>query len=188
MLAPPLAPGRVGDVMHYRLHDQHILPYIMDNDVCGMDTEKTGGYGKVFMVRLHADHHNFRDERLCKQGFAVKQQMHTDARDTFEKEIAILKTFSGEKGHHHIVSLLATYEQFGKLHLLFYRADGDLFAYWSQIAKRPCVTYKNVVWTATQCEGLAEALLKLHRRLTFDETTDLSLKLASKSSPTVFAC
>ena len=74
------------------------------------------------MVRIHQDHHGFPDKKLCDRGFAIKQQLYASDRDAFEREIAILKLFRAERSHKHIVSLLATYEQFRKFHLIFYRA------------------------------------------------------------------
>jgi hypothetical protein len=168
MLAPFFSKGKHGDIMHYVLQDKHVLPFIGTNEIHDTLAEKTGGFGKVSMVQIHPEHHNFPEELLCSPGFAVKQQVHVEDRETFKKEIKVLKIFSGEgRGHPHIVSLLATYEQFKKLNLIFYRADGDLFAYWGTIERLPDLSYKNVLWVADQCEGLTEGLLKLHKHLTF---------------------
>ncbi|KAL1795665.1 hypothetical protein ACET3X_005889 [Alternaria dauci] len=166
LLAPFFAQDDDGDVKHYALHDHHIIPFVPPDDAEEEDVDRTGGFGKVFMVRIHGDHHNFRDKRLCRRGFAVKQQLYESDREAFKKEIVILKSFSGARSHRHIVSLLATYEQFRKFHLIFYRAEGDLFTYWKDIHTRPMLDLPSISWVAEQCAGIAEALLRLHRHLT----------------------
>ena len=167
MLAPFFSPDEDGIVKHYILRDEHILPFIASNDKEDQIADKTGGYGKVIMVRIHADHHNFRDQKLCERGFAVKQQLHDTDREIFKKEISILMTFSGARSHPHVVSLLATYEQFKKFNLIFHRAEGDLFDYWKKIMPCPDVKHSNVLWMAEQCTGIAEGLSKLHKLLSF---------------------
>jgi hypothetical protein len=166
MLAPFFSRDDCGDVKHYTLEDQHIMPFVAPEHGQDENADRTGGFGKVLMVRIHKDHHNFRDQRLCDRGFAIKQQLYECDREAFKKEISILKRFSGERSHRHIVSLLATYEQFRKFHLVFYRAEGDLFAYWREIETHPVFNHRNVTWMTEQCAGIAEALLKLHRHLT----------------------
>lgn len=176
MLSPFFAQSKKGGVKHYLLKKQHILPFPdNDNNANNKDvkdhqrTTKVGGYGKVFMVRIHPEHHSFSNPTLCERGFAIKQQLEEDHRHVFEKEIAVLKKFSGSQSHDHIVSLLVTFEQFSKLHLVFYRAEGDLAAYWSDIEPQPRRTHANVEWMLEQCAGLTDALLRLHVHLTFTE-------------------
>lgn len=166
MLAPFFSRDDDGDIKHYTLPDQCILPFIHRHDGAKEDDDKTGGFGRVLMVRLHKDHHNFHKGKVSDQKFAVKQQLYEHDRDAFKKEISILKSFSGELGHRHIVSLLATYEQFKLFHLIFYRAEGDLFAFWNDINIQPHFNSRNVTWMVEQCAGIAEALLRLHRHLT----------------------
>lgn len=173
MLAPFFSQGKHGDVMHYILQDHHVLPFVPSNGTLDIQSEKTGGYGKVFMVRIHPGHHNFSDPGLCSQGFAIKQQVHIEDREMFKKEIKVLKMFSGEgRGHKHIVDLLATYEQYKRLNLIFYRAHGDLFAYWGTLERSPKRSHRNIQWMAEQCQGLTEGLLKLHKHLTFPKVMD----------------
>jgi hypothetical protein len=170
MLAPFFSQGSCGDVKHYLFQDQHILPFISPQEPEDEDIEYLGGYGKVFMVRIHPDHHNFQDQKLCKRGFAIKQLYESD-RKAFQKEVNILKNFSGERGHLHIVSLLATYEQFKKYHLIFYRADGNLFQFWQQIEFQPQVKHTSILWLAKQCAGIADGLSKLHKCPRFGNTS-----------------
>jgi hypothetical protein len=185
-LAPFFSQGKHGDIIHYRLHDHHVLPYVSPEDEDKIQQEKQGGFGKVFMVRIHPDHHGFSDNALGSQGFAIKQQLHIEHRDMFKNEIKALKIFSGVgRLHNHIVSLLATYEQFKKINLIFYRADGDLFAYWGLLRQPPQHKYQNIRWMCEQIEGLADGLSRLHRHPTFpkvveDGALDLCCQLSGK--------
>lgn len=167
LLAPFFSPDEDGVVKHYILKDEHILPYVIPEHSEENVADKVGGYGKVLMVHIHPDHHNFRDIHLCNRGFAVKKQLYDVDRDAFKREAEILRKFSGERSHPHVVSLLATYEQFKKIHLVFYRAQGDLFEFWKEIEPRPEFTYGNILWVVTQCAGIAEGLAKLHKLLSF---------------------
>jgi serine/threonine protein kinase len=182
MMAPFFAKGKHGDVIHYTLLDQHILPFLSMSDA-EANTEKSGGFSRVTMVRIHEAHHDFHNRGASSRGFAVKQQLHADDRDTFKKEIAVLKKFSGDgRGHKHILSLLATFEQFDKLNLLFYRADGDLFAYWSNVRSLPNFNHSNITWIAEQCEGLMEALLRVHRHLTYTKKPEEQIDASCRRS------
>lgn len=166
LLAPFFSQDVDSEVKHYKLNDKHILPFVPLDDMADEDTEREGGYGKVDLVDVHPDHHNFHEDTLGCKGFAVKQQIHEDNRDYFKKEMIILKKFSGERRHPHIVSLLATYEQFKKFHLIFSRAEGDLFTFWKEFKRRPHVNQRNILWMVEQCRGITDGLLKLHRLLT----------------------
>ncbi|KAF1960285.1 hypothetical protein CC80DRAFT_466036 [Byssothecium circinans] len=159
-LAPFFSQNRGHKANHYVLQDQHILPFTPLDDTRD-DDEYYGGFAKVITVKIHSDHHDFRDEKLCAKGFAIKELITMDRR-TFEKEVKILATFSGESDHAHIVSLLATYEQFNKFHLIFHKAEGDLFRYWKEINRSPEFSHRSVDWMVRQCAGIAEGLGKLH--------------------------
>jgi hypothetical protein len=132
MLAPFFSQGEHGEVKHYKLQDQHILPFLAEQQAEGDDAEYHGGFAKVMMVRIHPDHHKFKNKRLCDRGFAIKQLYDND-RESFLREVRMLKKFSGARTHKHIVALLATYEQRDKFHFIFYRAGGDLFRYWREV-------------------------------------------------------
>ena len=160
-------PDDDGVVKNYKLQDQHILPFLTPGNALTQPIDKTGGYGRVVMVNIPSDHHNFSDKRLCERGFAIKQQLYDEHRDAYKREIDILMKFSGGRSHPHIVSLLATYEQFNRFNLIFYRAEGDLFDYWKKLNPHPVLHHSNVNWFAKQCSGLAEGLSKLHKLLSF---------------------
>ncbi|KAI4958379.1 hypothetical protein J4E86_003979 [Alternaria arbusti] len=172
-------PDDDGVVKNYKLQDQHILPFLTPGNALSQSIDKTGGYGRVIMVKIPSDHHNFSDTRLCERGFAVKQQVHDENRDAYKREIEILMKFSGGRSHPHIVSLLATYEQFNRFNLIFYRAEGDLFDYWKKLKPYPVLHHNNVNWFAKQCSGLVEGLSKLHKLLSF---TKPQLKIEEEQS------
>ncbi|KAF2849504.1 hypothetical protein T440DRAFT_398982, partial [Plenodomus tracheiphilus IPT5] len=184
LLAPFFSPVENGIVKHYVLQTQHILPFVASDATDDNTADKLGGYGKVLMVHIHPDHHNFQDSKHSKRGFAVKQQIDDEDREAFKQEAEILRKFSGENAHPHVVSLLATYEQFNKFHLVFYRAEGDLLDYWRKFRPRPQLSYDNIMWMAQQCAGLADGLSRLHKILSFKnqktESQITSVKHAGK--------
>lgn len=157
LLAPFFSQGDHGEVKHFVLRDNHVLPFIAlgENDD---EHIKFGGYSKVFIVQIHKDHHDFPNQGLCNRGFAIKQLYeHRNNR-----EVSILKNFSGQRSHEHVISLLATYEQFKKFHLIFYRAEGNLFEFW-RVVPHPTFDLGNILWIAKQCAGISGGLLKLHK-------------------------
>lgn len=169
MLAPFFRESEYNDVQHYELHDSHILPWIDRAD--DEYFEHQGGFGTVFPVHIHPEHHNFGDSEACKRGFAIKQLMHRNP-VRFKREVEILQKFVGNNAHPHIVSLLATYEHCGKYHMIFYRAQGDLFTYWKTVNPRPSFSSTTVLWVARQCEGIADGLVQLHRHRTLPKSAE----------------
>ncbi|KAK6858315.1 hypothetical protein PG995_006014 [Apiospora arundinis] len=163
MLAPFFQESDYNDVQHYELHDKHILPWV-DRDG---DTyfEQQGGFATVFPVRIHPEHHNFGDAEACKHGFAIKQLMDKDS-VKFNREVEILQKFIGSNAHEHIVSLLATYEHCGKYHMIFYRAQADLFKYWKKVNPAPKFNRDMVLWVSRQFMGISDGLNQLHRHWT----------------------
>lgn len=77
----------------------------------------------------------------------------------------MLMTYSGDT-HPHLISLLATYEQFGRFYLIFPWAQADLQRYLEQINPNPPINHPNVQWIAAQCHGIADGLCRLHRHQT----------------------
>lgn len=65
--------------------------------------------------------------------------------------------------HRHLISLLATYEQFKSFHLIFYWAEADLLHYWRQVNPMPSMQFPTLSWMAEQCQGIAAGLAKIHR-------------------------
>jgi hypothetical protein len=62
-LSPFFGKGGHKDVKHYPLQDQVILPFISDSRTDQTSSYRTlefeGGFGRVFKVDIHPDHHNF---------------------------------------------------------------------------------------------------------------------------------
>lgn len=177
MLAPFFSRDEDGAVKHYVLQNQHVLPFSpipASNRETGFIPHKAGGYGKVLMVQINSQHHNFHDMMHSDRGFAVKQQIDFEDRDAYKKEIAILKRFTGRHSDHHIVSLLASYEQFNKFHLIFHRAEGTLHELWTEFQTNPGLTQENILWMAEQCAGLASALSKFHRHFSFPKPPNIA--------------
>ena len=73
----------------------------------------------------------------------------------------MLKRFSNN-AHAHLISLLATYEQFNSYFLIFHWAEADLQQYWSKVNPNPSVDRDTVLWMAEQCKGIANGVLKIH--------------------------
>ncbi|KAK7993700.1 6-hydroxy-D-nicotine oxidase [Apiospora arundinis] len=163
MLSPFFRESDYNDVQHYELQDNHILPWV--DDTKEEYLEQQGGFGTVFPVRIHEEHHNFGDPEACRRGFAIKQLFHKNP-IKFEREVGILQKFVGHNAHPHIVSLLATYKHCGKYHMIFYRAQGDLLSYWKKVNPKPSFNLETIMWVAKQCEGIAHGLVRLHRHFT----------------------
>lgn len=178
MLSPFFTESGYNDIQHYELHNSHILPWT--NESLDGYTELEGGFATVFPVRIHEEHHNFGDPEACSRGFAIKQLLDKDP-IKFKREVTILQKFVGENAHPHIVSLLATYRHCGKYHMIFYRAQGDLFKYWKVINSAPSFDPETIAWVAKQCEGISHGLVQLHRHRTFSETEDAVSKIPVSS-------
>ncbi|KAK8000983.1 kinase-like domain-containing protein [Apiospora marii] len=156
MISPFFKESQYNDVQHYELHENHILPWIASDEDDYF--EQQGGFGTVFPVRIHKEHHNFRDLEACRRGFAIKQLLNSDPVQ-FNREVGILQKFVGRNSHPHIVSLLATYLHRGKYHMIFYRAQSDLLKYWKAVNPDPDFNLDTIRWMAKQCEGIAGGLV-----------------------------
>lgn len=78
----------------------------------------------------------------------------------------MLKKFSGSSSHSHLVSLLATYEQGGRYHLVFPCAKADLLGFWEKERPGHTKCRHTSAWIARQCAGIADGLAAIHRRET----------------------
>ncbi|KAJ4244068.1 hypothetical protein NW762_014681 [Fusarium torreyae] len=177
MMAPFFSFKTSNKVSHYNLEDQRLLPLIDGKEVLSgkpsqqeneqvVDVEEIeSGFSKVFMVWVHPQHHNL-PQHECGRGFAIKQLMKP-SEDDFNQEVEMLKKFIGDRSHPHIVSLLATYKQYGRYHMIFHRADGNLFEYWRDICPNPKFNYDTVKWVAKQLAGLSDGLLRFHKHTSF---------------------
>jgi hypothetical protein len=77
MVAPFFARGDRRSVRHYLLADGDIMPFTYDSrdesGPGGQGTLERGGFGEVFKVRIHHDHHNFEG----KNGFKKFEKVST---------------------------------------------------------------------------------------------------------------
>ncbi|KAJ8117108.1 hypothetical protein OPT61_g1615 [Boeremia exigua] len=161
LLAPFFSQDNHESANHYLLRDDHILPLIGTTKTVRQD-----GFRKTFRVQIHSDHHRFRNNELSTRGFEIQQQTYESDASSFANEVQILRKFSGEGAHRHIVSLLATFEQSRRIHLLFHHAENDLLSVWMHKNFSPLLNYTNITWLAEQCAGLSDGLRRLHRYTT----------------------
>lgn len=159
-------PTEDGEVKHNRLEEQRVLPFIKDsrghNSHFPRRTEGEGGFASIFQVVIHTQHHNFHAARNQTDHayFAVKK-LHSKNELTFKRETELLRSFSSNK-HEHLISLLATYEQFDRFFLVFDWAESDLQLYWRKVNPSPSFDLTTVLWMATQCKGIASGIMKIH--------------------------
>ena len=96
--------------------------------------------------------------------FAVKKLYSTHEAE-WKSEIEILKRFSANTNPH-LISLLATYEKSGHVHLIFYWAVADLQKFWRSVRSTPPPGPATARWVARQCLGIASGIVEIHRHLT----------------------
>ncbi|KAI7773474.1 hypothetical protein LA080_010577 [Diaporthe eres] len=169
------------DVKHLQLPDQAALAFTQDSrfviDKPAYEKlEFEGGYSNVFKIDIHPDHHNLCRPNAVEQKFAVKCLLSRDQAE-FKREVDTLTKFSGDS-HKHLVSLLATYEQFGKFYLIFPWAEADLQSFWVKYPV-PTLDYEGVVWMAEQCRGIASGLMKIHSYETWRRTNSMAAESIS---------
>ena len=195
VVSPFFARGDHNDVQRYPLEDEDVLPFTYDSRDEGWARGnpgflERGGFGEVFKVRIHPDHHSFHDDLRHPEEleFAVKKLFSKDGED-WKKEIEILKRFSSN-AHPHLISLLATYEHQKSVHLLFHWADADLQRYWREVCPRPSKNRPVVGWVARQCLGIASGIAAIHRHVTSSankpqqpcsRTTDSAIVMAEET-------
>ncbi|KUI69218.1 hypothetical protein VM1G_05517 [Cytospora mali] len=164
-MAPFFYHGRRKDVKHFILQDQVPLPFNTDSRFGSRELpyqrlEFEGGFSNVFKVSIHPEHHDFYKPGVHQRDFAIKCLLSRD-REEFKREADTLMKFSGDS-HKHLISLFATYEQFGRFYLIFPWAEAHLQSYWKQ-NPAPDSNYEAVHWLAEQCSGIADALKQIHR-------------------------
>ncbi|KAG6354471.1 hypothetical protein INS49_004488 [Diaporthe citri] len=100
----------------------------------------------------------------------------------FDQEKEMLVTFSGN-ANPHLISLLATYEQYNEYYLIFPWAEGDLQSFWRDLDPKPSMTHDSVLWVAEQCFGVAKGLLAIHRHQTVNLTRHKSAFAGHQAIP-----
>jgi serine/threonine protein kinase len=144
-----------GVIRHYVLDDNTVLPFTESS------MGKTGGFSRVWRVKIHPAHHNLKHPQDVKPSFAVKQ-LHSRNLEEFEREVQALK-YIGSKRTDHIIQLLMTYAYREDYYLLFPWADGNLWDFWRTSAptKQDQSPHRSL-WVAKQCLGLSQALHVIH--------------------------
>jgi serine/threonine protein kinase len=100
---------------------------------------------------------------------AVKR-LHLDDPKAFEHESTILRRLLKEPlSHPHLITLLATFEQRRHQYLMFPWAECDLENYWKRDDHEKDERFP--IWLVRQCQGIAEALSRIHRYDTTSGTT-----------------
>ncbi|KAF4835116.1 putative protein kinase [Colletotrichum tropicale] len=166
MVPPFFTKGKRKNVQHYVLEPSTVLPFIFTENA---NNNRRGGYSLVYQADIHPDHHNFNDpqrneqdtSKPSKNTFAIKQ-LDSPSKEAFQKEVQILKKFSGD-AHPHLISLLATFERERVFYLIFPWAGADLKTYWKSKNPTPTHDADTIMWMAEQCSGLAEGLTRLHQ-------------------------
>ncbi|KAK1635547.1 hypothetical protein BDP81DRAFT_350654 [Colletotrichum phormii] len=181
ILPPFFTKGQRKNVKHYVLEPHIVLPFTSTSnyDDIGATEMHGGGFSRVFKAEIHPDHHDFSNSALepsmRPNTFAVKC-LNSPSKELFQKEVQVLKKFSGDS-HPHLISLLATYEQSGHFYLIFPWAEADLMKYWKELNPRPMLRPGTISWMAEQCQGISDGLVRLHQ---YD--SDLQEKAAQSSS------
>lgn len=92
----------------------------------------------------------------------------------------MLKKFSGNNSHPHLISLLATFEQGSQCFLLFPWAEYDLLSFWDERMPEPLMNRRLALWVAEQCFGIASGLQTIHNYNPYGENL-LSANTAEKT-------
>ena len=135
------------------------------------DPDMEGGYGKVFIYRLHPSQQSLK--RYTVEGpsrlVAVKK-LHSTSRAEFNQEYKMLVKLTPLPTPH-LAKLLSTYEiphgpqnsKSKEFYLMFECADSNLRKFWRE--PPPLQLSKGYVarWVADQCRGLADALSRIHK-------------------------
>ncbi|KAK3368273.1 hypothetical protein B0H63DRAFT_74217 [Podospora didyma] len=169
MLAPVFVRSEHKNVRHYQLTSDDILPYTFDSrwgtDATAQNVLERGGFGEVFKVCIHRNHHNFlADPKSPTDRFFAVKRLYSKNEDDWKREIEILKRFSSNT-HPHLISLLATYEHSGSAHLIFHWADADMLRYWKDENPMPTMDAVTVRWFARQCRGIANGIAAIHQHV-----------------------
>ncbi|KAF9634158.1 CMGC/CDK protein kinase [Lasiodiplodia theobromae] len=163
-----IAPVFEDDMGHYELHNNVVLPFVIEEEDGGENTNPSGGgYSDVFITRIHASHHKFQNiwpsTSLQDPSLEVAvKRLHNRDEQEFKKERSIhIKLGQKQDVSPHLVKLLATYDYQGKFHFIFPRANCNLRKYWANNSV-PCFTRKTLLWSLKQMVGIATALNTIH--------------------------
>ncbi|KAI2463871.1 kinase-like protein [Annulohypoxylon bovei var. microspora] len=174
-------------IPHYLLEADDRLPFTekknkieldmntMDQDV--RDLVLQGGFGDVFIVKLHPSHYSFHDQPYSdgSHSFALKC-LKSRNESEFTSEVDALRKYNYSIDKH-LIPLLATIEkddEAGKFYMLFPKANGDLRYFWETQFSRSSDP-SLIPWMAKQCVGIAQALSTLHKDQNKDNGQDFPI-------------
>jgi serine/threonine protein kinase len=102
---------------------------------------------------------------------AVKQLKKKD-KEVFTREADILRSLSLQRHTDpHLITLLATYEQYGRFCIVFPLANSNLEQYWEDNRGLHREDDIRAEWLFEQCVGIANALSTVHRYITVPKTS-----------------
>ncbi|KAH8888424.1 kinase-like protein [Thozetella sp. PMI_491] len=146
------------EIYYYKLGQEFTLPFIHYKQA------HQGGFGRVWKVRIHRSHHNYRHHEHLKDDnpfFALKAIDSPDP-EFFKKEVEVLQRFSGANNPNpHLIRLLLAFRFRDTHYLLFPWADGNLREFWSR-HPNPVINWRRSRWVIKQCHGIAKGLQKIH--------------------------
>ncbi|GFF33597.1 hypothetical protein IFM61606_04242 [Aspergillus udagawae] len=144
---------------HYDFPVAQILPFTNSRQI-----EIESGFSEVFQAFIHPAHHNFWIFPGCRdrQAVVAVKKLFSSHPSRFQNERDMHITLKRTSGPHpHLISLLFTYKEGGKFHLVFPWADANLRNYWKRIPLER-IDYHKVLWSLKQMTGLASALSLIH--------------------------
>lgn len=83
------------------------------------------------------------------------------SRAEFEREVDVLRRFSGN-AHKHLVSLLAAFQKGKDYYLLFHWAERDLKNFWKHTDPGSALDKQRLSWMFEQLRGIADGLQHIH--------------------------
>lgn len=93
------------------------------------------------------------------------------SRSDFEREVDVLRKFSGET-HPHLVSLLVAFEKGSNYYLLFHWAYADLKHFWKTENPGSSLDRKTLTWLFEQLRGITDGLQRIHNYKERQSTLD----------------
>lgn len=153
---------------HYELDVRTVIPWVHDgtDSALGIPGRSYGGFGDVSRIIIDPDSHALW-EPLVELGFdetffALKATHKRSNDDSFNKELEMLKRFSG-RTHEHLVTLLASISHNERQYFLFPYAECNISQFWVMVhPDPPPAEVEEEKWLAKQLLGLVGALRTIH--------------------------
>ncbi|KUJ21644.1 kinase-like protein [Mollisia scopiformis] len=162
VLVPIFEPLQDGKIPHYEFDMNTIFPYVEDHQAVNDSYVKSGGYSRVWGVRMHWAHQKIyksTDPNVSEPLLAIKRPFSRDIRD-FKKEANMLSTLALRQ-HPYLVKLLATYKYKGDYHFVFPYANTNLRGYWDD-TRLPYRNRDTYMWGLNQLCGITSGINAIH--------------------------